>query len=344
MHTPILMHMADALLAPYVGIIGIIAAVAALGCSVYRIKRDGTLSEAKVPVMAIMAAFVFAAQMINFTIPGTGSSGHLCGGIVLAAVLGQFPAALSLAAVLIIQCLFFADGGLMAIGCNIVNMGLFAILAAYPLIYKPIMKKGFTPVRAFAASILACEVGLQLGAFAVVVETQISGITALPFGSFAALMQLIHLAIGLVEGVITGAVVCFIHAVRPELLDSALENKAPAAGVPVKKVVIALAVAAVVVAGGLSLFASQNPDGLEWAIQGITGDTELEPEERYEAANEAAGSIVDSTAFLPDYAFAGDEENPLGTSVSGIVGGVMCVVLAGGVAYVTSTRKKVKAA
>lgn len=339
----ILMHMADALLAPAVGIAGIVLAALALGYSIYRIKKDGTLSESKVPVMGVMAAFVFAAQMINFSIPGTGSSGHLCGGIVLAAVLGQFPAALSLAAVLIIQCLFFADGGLMAIGCNIVNMGLFAILVAYPLIYKPIMKKGFTPVRAFVASILACEVGLQLGAFAVVVETQISGITALPFGTFVALMQPIHLATGLVEGIITGAVVCFIHATRPELLETSLENKAPV-GVSVKKVVIVLAVVAVLVAGCLSLYASGDPDGLEWAIQGITGDTELEPEDAYASANEAAGSIIDSTAFLPDYAFANDEENPLGTSVSGIVGGLMCVVLAGGVAYVTSSRKKVKTA
>lgn len=338
-HTPVLMHMADALLAPIVGIIMILVSVGAIAYSVYRIRRDNTLNDSKVPVMAVMAAFVFAAQMINFTIPGTGSSGHLCGGMMLAAVLGEFPAVLSLSAVLLIQCLFFADGGLMAIGCNIFNMGLCAIMVAYPLIYKPIMKKGFTKGRAFLASILACEVGLQLGAFMVVLETQVSGITALPFGTFVALMQPIHLAIGLVEGIITALVVIFIHETRPELLDTALENKAPAAGVSAKKVVVILAVAVVLIGGGLSLFASSNPDGLEWAIGNTTGSEELEPEEKYAAAAEAAGSLIEHTAFLPDYAFAGDEENPMGTTVSGLVGSAICVALAGGTAWVISAVK-----
>lgn len=334
----VLMHMADALLAPAVGIVMILVALAAIAYSVYRINKDNTLSEKKVPVMAVMAAFVFAAQMINFSIPGTGSSGHLCGGMILAAVLGEYPAVLSLTAVLLIQCLFFADGGLLAIGCNVFNMGLCAIMVAYPLIYKPIMKKGFSVGRAFLASILACEVGLQLGAFCVVLETQISGITALPFGTFVGLMLPIHLAIGLVEGIITALVVVFIHQTRPELLDTALENKAPAGSVSVAKVVAVLAVAAIVVAGALSLAASSNPDGLEWAIQGVTGDTEIEAQ--YAGAAEKAGAIVDSTAFLPDYAFAGDEDNPLGTTVSGIVGGALCVVLAGGTAWAISAAKK----
>ena len=341
MHTPVLMHMADALLAPSVGIVMMIVAAAALAYSVYRVKKDSTLTEQKVPLMAVMAAFVFAAQMINFTIPGTGSSGHLCGGMLLAAVLGQFPAVLSLSVVLIIQCLFFADGGLLAIGCNIFNMGLCAILIAYPLIYKPIMKKGFTNGRAFLASILACEVGLQLGAFCVVLETWISGITALPFGTFVGLMQPIHLAIGLVEGVVTGLVVVFLHQVRPELLEAALENKS--AGVSAKKVIVTLAVVTVVVAGALSLVASSNPDGLEWAIGKTTqSEEELEPEAKYAAAAEKAGAVVDATAILPDYAFAGDEENPLGTTVSGLVGGAICVGLAGGVAWLTSAKKRRK--
>ena len=341
-HPPVLMHMADALLAPGVGLAMLAVSLCAIAYSVYRIRKDNTLTDQKVPVMAVMAAFVFAAQMINFTIPGTGSSGHLCGGMILASVLGPFPAVLSLSAVLLIQCLFFADGGLLAIGCNVFNMALCAILIAYPLIYKPIMKKGFSATRAFVASILACEVGLQLGAFCVVLETMISGITALPFATFVALMQPIHLAIGLVEGIITALVVIFIHSTRPELLDTALQNKAPS-GVSVKKVVVILAAVVVVVAGALSLIASSNPDGLEWAIQGITGDTEIEAQ--YEDAAEVAGSIVDSTAFLPDYAFANDEENPLGTTVSGLVGSAICVVLAGGTAWaISSTKKRAKTA
>ena len=80
--------------------------------------------------------------MINFTIPATGSSGHIGGGILLAAMLGPYAALLTIAAVLIIQCLFFADGGLMALGCNIFNMGVYACFLAYPLIFKPMVSKG----------------------------------------------------------------------------------------------------------------------------------------------------------------------------------------------------------
>lgn len=334
----ILMHMADALLAPWVGVVMWVAAAAVIAYSVYRIRRDNTLTEQKIPLMGVMAAFVFAAQMINFTIPGTGSSGHLCGGMLLAAVLGPYPAVLSLAAVLLIQCLVFADGGLLALGCNIFNMGICAILIAYPLIFKPIMKKKFSVGRAFAASILACEVGLQLGAFMVVLQTQLSNITALPFGTFVGLMQPIHLAIGLVEGVITALVVVFVHQARPELLDSALQNSAPGKSVSMKKVIITFAVAAVVVAGGLSLLASSNPDGLEWAIAGVTGQEELEAQ--YDV--EGAEKVVEKTAILPDYAFADDADNPAGTSVSGIVGGVITVLVAGGVAWVITAVRKSK--
>ena len=99
--------------------------------------------------MGVMGAFVFAAQMINFTIPGTGSSGHIGGGILLCLILGQYPAFLSLCSVLIIQCLFFGDGGLLALGCNIFNMGVLPCFIAYPLIAKPI----FTEIKPSAICI-----------------------------------------------------------------------------------------------------------------------------------------------------------------------------------------------
>lgn len=135
------MHMADALLSPAVG--GTMAAVsaAAIGLSVKKISGD-RLDEKKIPMMGVMGAFVFAAQMINFTIPGTGSSGHIGGGILLAAVLGPYPALLTITAVLIIQCLLFADGGLLALGCNIFNMGVCACLIGWPLIYRTILRRG----------------------------------------------------------------------------------------------------------------------------------------------------------------------------------------------------------
>ncbi|MDR2403395.1 MAG: energy-coupling factor ABC transporter permease, partial [Spirochaetaceae bacterium] len=134
--------MADALISPAVGGAAWAVSAAAVAYSTVKIKNE--LGDKKVPLMAVAGAFVFAAQMINFTIPATGSSGHIGGGILLAGLLGAFPALLTIAAVLVIQCLCFADGGLLALGCNILNMGVIPCLVVYPLIFKPILGKGYT--------------------------------------------------------------------------------------------------------------------------------------------------------------------------------------------------------
>lgn len=335
------MHMADALLSPAVGLAMSAVSVGALAHSVNRCSK-GKLDERKVPVMGIMGAFVFAGQMINFTIPGTGSSGHIGGGILLAALLGPEAALLTLAAVLIIQCLFFADGGLLALGCNIFNMGVCAALIAYPLLFRPLMRKGGTKGRLALASVLSVVAGLQLGAFCVVLETMLSGVSGMPFSSFVLLMQPIHLAIGLVEGLVTAAVLCYIQSVRPELLDCNGEGKKLGADVSLKKVLVTLLALTVLVGGGLSLFASSDPDGLEWSIAGVTGAEELEAEG---GVYDAAAAAVDATAFLPDYAFSNDGENPVGTTVSGLVGSVIVLAVAGGAgALIAKARKKKKTA
>ena len=285
--------------------------------------------------MGVMGAFVFAAQMINFTIPATGSSGHIGGGILLAAVIGGFPALLSISAVLIIQCLFFADGGLLALGCNIFNLGVVPCLLIYPLIFKPIVKKGMTFGKITLASVAAAVVGLQLGAFCVVLQTQLSGVTQLPFSTFVILMQPIHLAIGIAEGVITAAILCFVYKMRPEVMESTFDGKAIARGVPMKNVVIVLAVAALLVAGVLSFFSSQYPDGLEWAIEKTAGVEELEAKS---SLAQQAASIQEGIAFMPDYDFK--DASGTGTAVAGIVGGTLTFLLAGAAAFTISVVKK----
>lgn len=335
------MHMADALLSPAVGGVMMAAGAASVVYSAVKIKKD-ELGEKKLPVMAVAGAFVFAAQMINFTIPGTGSSGHIGGGILLASILGGFPALLTIAAVLIIQCLFFADGGLLALGCNIFNMGVIPCLLVYPLIYKPIMKKGYSYKRIMVASIISVVVGLQLGAFAVVLQTLASGITELPFGTFAAMMQPIHLAIGIVEGIITAAVLSFVFRMRPEIIESSVSRAPVTKSASVKSVVIALIVATVVVGGALSWFASANPDGLEWAMIKTAGTAELEAQG---GIYDAAAGAQQKTAFMPDYDYASADEggSSTGTGVAGIVGGAMTFALAG-VAGVLISKAKKKAA
>ena len=350
------MHMADALLAPAVAATMYVASGTAAGVSVHKLKKDD--EPQKLPTMAVTAALVFAGQMINYTIPGTGSSGHMCGGMLLSALLGPQAGFLSMIVILAIQCLFFADGGLMALGANVWNMAFYGCFVGYYLIWRPIMKsrwfgegKAAQRARIIAASIIGCVVTLQLGAFSVVLETSLSGITELPFGAFLALMQPIHLAIGLVEGLITSAVLVFVFESRPELLRE-VDASGDAAGGKrsLKATITILAVVALVVGGGLSLLASSNPDGLEWALFGNAEEGYAEnmglDEEDFgvsSAAADTAGAIQEATSFLPDYAFA-DNDTPAGTTVSGIVGSAMVagvavlICLAGGF-----FRKKKKA-
>lgn len=331
------MHMADALISPAVG--GTMWALSTGAVAYSAMKMKGNLDEKKIPVMGVTGALVFAGQMINFTIPGTGSSGHIGGGLLLAALLGPFPAFLVMTAVLMIQCLFFADGGLLALGCNIFNMAFYSCFLAYPLIFKPMTKKGLNPKNITIASIVTAVIGLQLGAFSVVMETLLSGVTKLPFSAFVALMQPIHLAIGIGEGIITATVLIFVYKTRPEIMESTIEGQRMN-NVSLKKVMTILVIFTIVVAGGLSLFASSNPDGLEWAMEKVAGTAELEYNS---GAHEAAKSIQEKTAFMPDYSLKGSKETvAMGTSVAGITGGAITLVLAGLTGVTISSLKKKK--
>ena len=331
------MHMADALLSPAVGGVMTAVSVGAIALSLYQLKKEDA-DEKKVPLMGVAGAFVFAAQMINFTIPGTGSSGHIGGGILLAALLGGGPALLCITAVLAIQALFFADGGLLALGCNIFNIGVIPCLLVYPLLFKPFVRKGLTKPRIVAASVVSVVVGLQLGAFGVVLETLVSGITALPFTAFTLAMQPIHLAIGLVEGLITAAVLCFVHSMEPDVLEAAQQNRSMHIGKRYAATLGVLLVTAALLGGGLSLYASANPDGLEWSMEKVAGTTELESSG---AVHDTAAAVQESTALMPDYDTKAGEGT--GTSMAGLVGGALTLVLAAGLgagALVLQKRKR----
>ena len=327
------MHMADALLSPAVGGVMGAASIGALAFAVRQIHKNDLIEE-KLPLMAVSGAFVFAAQMVNFSIPGTGSSGHLGGGLLLAGLLGGAPALLTLAAVLVIQCLFFADGGLLALGANIFNMGVLPCLVVYPFLFRPFLRKGLSAKRLSLAAVLSAVVGLQLGAFGVVLETLASGVTELPFSTFVALMQPIHLAIGIVEGLVTAAILVYVYRIRPELLQNVVEQKVLTKGTGLKRLVVTFGVLALLVGGGLSLLASSHPDGLEWSMERTAGTADLVREDE---AHQTAAAWQESTAVLPDYDFA--EGTGSGTSVSGILGAVLTCALAGGAGGVITWYK-----
>jgi cobalt/nickel transport system permease protein len=330
------MHMADALLSPAVGTTLWIGTVAVSGYASTKLKER--IDDRIIPLMGALGAFIFAAQMINFTIPGTGSSGHLGGGMILAIILGPHAAFLVMASVLTVQSLFFADGGLLALGCNIWNLGVYPCYLVYPLIYKPLAGESKNSGRILVASVASVVVALQLGAFSVVMETLLSGKSELPFGAFVLMMQPIHLAIGVIEGLVTAGIINHVRSARPELLDSIAASRPLGTAISLKKVMITFAVLAVITGGALSWFASTLPDGLEWSIEKVYGKSDL-PEEKNGIAAVLKG-IQETTAFLPDYNFktTGKEPNKAeaapawpsieaGTSAAGIIGAAIVLAL-----------------
>jgi len=348
------MHMADALLSPSVGAAFAAVSGAAVIYSARKLKESA--NERIIPLMGVMGAFVFAAQMINFTLPGTGSSGHLGGGMILAILLGPYGGLLTLASVLIVQAIFFGDGGLLALGCNIFNMAFWTCFVAYPLIYRRIVRQDSRPATMTLGILGAVLVAIQLGAFSVVIQTLLSGISDLPFTSFILLMKPIHLAIGVVEGLVTAAFIAFVRKKRPEILEAATESK-PIAQFPIRKVLVGLGVVALLTGGILSWFASSHPDGLEWSIEKITGETEIS--EPVDGIIPMLGAIQEKTAIFPDYEFKDTktpdkEEKQIGrtqidqttsraspgTTVAGVVGSLITLVLACFIGFVMKRRKR----
>ncbi len=326
------MHMADALLSPAVGVA---MWAGSLGTIIYCAKKlKERMDEKLIPLMGVLGAFIFAGQMINFTIPMTGSSGHIGGGMLLAILLGPYAAFLVIASVLIIQALFFADGGLLALGANIWNLGIYPCFIGYLLIFKPIVRQKVSTKIITFASVMSVVIGLQFGALSVVIETRLSGITELPFNTFLLLMQPIHVAIGLIEGFITAGIVIYVRSLRPDLVDGLNGVKALPANGSIKKILITIAILAVITGGVLSWFASTHPDGLEWSIKKIYGKPEMPG--KTNQVKEKLSKLQEKTAIMPDYSLplkSKEEGTPswpavnTGTSISGIIGGIMVLCL-----------------
>ncbi|MBQ8745804.1 MAG: energy-coupling factor ABC transporter permease [Rikenellaceae bacterium] len=290
------MHMSDTLISPAVAVATSIVAAALVVVATRKIGRTERHNTTRlIPLMGVMGALIFAAQMLNFAIPATGSSGHIVGGVLLAAVLGEWAGFLTLTSVIIVQCLLFADGGLMTLGCNVLNMAALSCLVAYPLIFKPLIHNHNSPSRWAAASIATSITALAMGALAVTIETELSGITALPYGRFLSFMLPIHLLIGVGEGLATAAVIASLRRYRPDLLFDSTEPTAR----PRTQFIAITVVAALLVASVAGTVASSRPDGLEWSIERTTAGVEIA--ESQSPLHHRAARIQRTTALLPDY-------------------------------------------
>jgi len=205
------MHIPDGFLSPPVFVSSWALSLVSLG---YALKKTrGILKDKMIPLMGVMSAFVFAAQMLNFPVLG-GTSGHLLGGVLSAVTLGPYAGAIVLSLVLIVQCLIFQDGGITALGANILNMAVIGTIASYYLyiLLKMIFKKNRL-IAVFIASWLSVILASVFCAF----ELAISGTSLLRIALPA--MICVHIFIGIGEAVITTLILNFILRVRPDLVE-----------------------------------------------------------------------------------------------------------------------------
>ena len=218
------LHAPDGFFALPVAAVGYAAAAAAIAFAVYRVNSE--LNERMVPMMGVMAAFIFAAQMINFPVAG-GTSGHLVGGALAAIVLGPWAAILVMTAVVGLQALLFQDGGLVVLGINLMNMSVISVLAGYGA-YWLVSRFGESFRLALAAAFVAAWLSVVASSAAASIQLDISGTS--PLAVTLPAMVGVHALIGIGEGLITVFAISFIKSARPELLKVRTTDSAYARG------------------------------------------------------------------------------------------------------------------
>jgi len=254
------MHMANELLSVPVAAGTLAIAAGALGFICRKARQ--VIATEKLALMGILGAFVFAAQMVNFQIPAMpGTSGHMVGAVLLAIILGPHLGTVVISSVVIVQCLIFQDGGLLALGCNIINMGLVPCYLGY-FLYKIVTTGQFSSLKSYIGAMLACLLALEAGAILVPIQAALSGVLAVPFSTFLITMIGVHFLVGFIEGLITVAVLAYLQQVRPDVVLDCLPGKVRLSR---GAVLITLAVLSIIAGAGLSLLACDFPDGLEWS-------------------------------------------------------------------------------
>jgi cobalt/nickel transport system permease protein len=291
------MHMANELLS--VPVAGATLGIAAAGLGLVCRKAKRIITSDKLALMGILGAFIFAAQMVNFQLPAMpGTSGHLIGAVLLSVILGPHLAAIVMSSVVIIQCLIFQDGGLLALGCNIINMALVPSYLGY-FLYRAVTAGQLNSLRIYIGTMLACMIAVEAGAILVPLQTTLSGVLRIPFSTFLITMIGVHFLVGLLEGLTTVAVLRYLQQVRPDIVVGSLPGKVRLSR---KAVLATLVVFTVAIGAGLSLVASGLPDGLEWSY----AERPDQPDFKTAVSNEdsrvaAVDNFQTKYTPLPDY-------------------------------------------
>ncbi|WP_440099803.1 energy-coupling factor ABC transporter permease [Streptosporangium sp. H16] len=341
------MHVPDGFFNAAVSVSAGVVAAAGVAVCLRGARRE--LDDRTAPMAGLVAAFVFAVQMLNFPV-AAGTSGHLLGGALAAILVGPYTAVLCVAVVLLVQAFFFADGGLTALGVNITLMGLVAVLVGwgvFRLITRSVRNRGAVVAAAFIAALLS----VPASALAFTLLFWAGGAAPIEIGTVAAAMGGVHLLIGVGEGLITAVTVSTVLAIRPDLVYGARELVAPlvlrgadgdvtvtpgnpatsgssapsappAARRPGWFLPAGVAVAALL-AGVVSFYASSSPDGLERVAEdkGFIG----------QADDHALGEQP-----LADYGDVGGI--PVG--VAGLIGVGVTLAVGGGVFYAVRRREE----
>jgi cobalt/nickel transport system permease protein len=207
------MHIPDGFIDTGTAAVAWAASAGGLSYAVRRVNQE--LTERQVPLMGVTAAFIFAAQMLNFTVAG-GTSGHLLGGALAAILLGPWAGMLVLTSVLAVQALLFQDGGLLALGANILNMAVVGVLVGW-LAYRTLRRLlGERPAAFLASGFVAGWLSVFVASLLAAAELAISGMS--PWGLVLPAMGSVHMLIGVGEGLITVGVLAFLRAARPDLI------------------------------------------------------------------------------------------------------------------------------
>jgi len=314
--SPIPMHIPDGFLSLSVAVFCWLLAAAGVGLALWRSRHD--LGQQQAPLMGVLAAFIFAAQMLNFPVAG-GTSGHLIGGTLAAALLGPWASMLTMTTVVAVQALLFQDGGLLAMGANILNMAVIAPLVGYGV---------YRGVRLLAGERRwGLLLGGFVGAWASVVVASVAAAIQLGFSGTSAIgvalpaMAGVHVLIGIGEGLITVGALALVSQVRPDLV------KAGGAGAPggLRWTAVGLLVALALTL--ISPLASPSPDGLERVAEDLGF---------IEAAQSAPYEII------PDYVFPGISNEALATIAAGVVGTILVFGIAVGIAALYRRRSSAR--
>lgn len=309
--SPMPMHIPDGFLSVIVSVVFWVLSVAAIALALRFVPLD--LGERDVPVMGVLAAAIFAGQMLNFAVTG-GTSGHLLGAALATIVLGPWAAVLVMTAVVATQALIFQDGGLLALGANLFNMAVIGVAVSYGVyqVFRKISRGQKWGV--FVGGFAAAWMSIFIASLAAAMQLAASGTS--PANLALPAMAGIHALIGIGEGLITVGALSFIYAARRDLLKLEKAQPSGARGVLWAGLAIALLLAA------LSPLASANPDGLEWVA------------EQQGFLNQADAPLF---SLIPDYVVPGLSNETLATIAAGVIG---VLVVAGVAIGVGAARRK----